>query len=225
MSRVQGVFVSGTDTGVGKTRVGCELLRTARGRGRQPGAFKPVETGVGPDGPLDALALRAAAGCEDPLEDVCPQAFALPAAPSVAARAQGCRVDRAAIRGAFERVCARHDWVLAEGAGGLRVPIDADLDMVDLASELGLPLLLVARAALGTINHTLLSLEAAERRGLTLLGVIVSHAAAELPNGDAVNLEALREALGDRLLAELPHLPADAAAPIDWIAPERLPGL
>lgn len=208
MTRAAGIFVTGTDTGVGKTVVACALARALRGRGVDVGAFKPCETGVGPAGPLDALALRAASGADDPIEVICPQPFPLAAAPSVAAAALGREVDLPAIRTAATRLMTRHAFLVAEGAGGLLVPLAPGYAMADLARELGLPLLVVARAALGTINHTLLTLEAAERRGLPLAGVVISHASNGLPDSDLRNLAALRDALGSRLAAEIPFLPA-----------------
>jgi dethiobiotin synthetase len=217
MAGARGVFVTGTDTGVGKTLVACGLLRALRARGRAAGAMKPIETGVSPAGPADALALCAAAGARDALEDVCPQRFALPAAPSVAAQAEGRRVDLDAVRAAFERLAARHERLVVEGAGGLLVPVAPGVCMADLAAELGLPLLVVARAALGTINHTCLTLEAAAARRLELAGVVISHAAGPLSGPDAANLSALRELLGARLVGEVPPLAAggDAAAHLD----------
>jgi dethiobiotin synthetase len=203
----RGLFVTGTDTGVGKTLVACALLRGFRARGIDVAAMKPIETGVGSAGPLDALALHEAAGGCDDLEDVCPLRFELPAAPTVAARAEGRSVEAWAIQRAYERLRARHDCVIVEGAGGLLVPATEELSMADLARELDLPLLLVARAALGTINHTLLSLEAAVERGLAVAGVVISHAAGELSVADAANLGALRDALGEALLGEVPPLP------------------
>ena len=199
----RGVFVTGTDTGVGKTMVACALVRGLRARAVDVGVMKPIETGVGAEGPLDALALLEAAESGDPLDDVCPQRFALPAAPSVAAAAERRSVDVAAIRAAFRRIEARHDCVVAEGAGGLLVPAAEGVCMADLACELGLPVVVVARAALGTINHTLLTLEVAAARGLAVAGVVVSHASGVLSDADEANLEALRQALGPGLLAEL----------------------
>jgi len=218
MTRAAGVFVTGTDTGVGKTVVACALTRALWAAGVDVGVMKPCETGVGPAGPLDALALRGAAGAGDPLEDVCPQAFALPAAPAVAAAAEGRIVDLAGIRAAAARLRARHAFLLVEGAGGLLVPLTASYSMADLAGELGLPLLVVARAALGTINHTLLTLEAAERRGLPLAGVVISHASDSLPDAELRNLAALRGALGPRLVAELPYLPVGEAPDLRALA-------
>lgn len=215
------MFVSGTDTGVGKTVVACALVRGLRARGVDVGVIKPVETGVGPEGPSDALALLEAAECADPLDDVCPQRFALPAAPTVAAEAEGRRVDTAAIQAAFRRVRARHECVVAEGAGGLLVPAAEGVAMADLARELRLPIVLVARAALGTINHTLLTLEAAAARGLDVAGVVISHSSGVLSDADEANLDALRQALGSGLLAELPPIATGEKPVLDLL--ERNP--
>jgi dethiobiotin synthetase len=209
--RWPGLFVTGTDTGVGKSVVACALARALRAQGIDVGAMKPIETGVGPEGPADALALRAAAGVDDPIGDICPARFALPAAPAVAAEAEGRVVERAQIREAVARLRARHAFLLVEGAGGILVPLGAGATMADLAAELGFPVLVVARGRLGTINHTLLTLEALERRRLALAGVVLSHA--EAPSaGDARNLEALRTALAERLVGELQPLADPARA-------------
>lgn len=214
MSAQPGFFVTGTDTGVGKTVVACALVRALREEGLDVGAMKPIETGVGPEGPRDALALREAAGDVDALDDVCPQRFALPAAPSVAAAAEGRRVEVWAIERAYQRLRARHAWLVVEGVGGLLVPAAEKLSVADLARDLELPLVIVARAALGTINHTLLSLEAAVARGLPVAGVVVCHAGGELSAADASNLDALRRALGPGLVGEIPPLaPGTRPAP------------
>jgi dethiobiotin synthase len=153
---MRGLFVTGTDTGVGKTLVACTVARALRERGIDLGVMKPIETGVGSDGPLDAIALRAAAGAEDALDLVCPQQFALPAAPTVAAAHEGREVDLVMLDAAWAVLAARHDSMLVEGAGGLLVPAAAGVTMADLAERFGLPLLIAARGSLGTINHTLL---------------------------------------------------------------------
>ena len=214
----RGWFVAGTDTGVGKTLVACTLVRALRRRGTTVGVMKPIETGVGAEGPCDALALREAAGVDDPLETICPQRFALPAAPTVAAEAEGREVDLDAVRAAFAILAARHAALIVEGAGGLLVPAAKDTSMADLAGELGLPLILVARASLGTINHTRLTLEAAEARSLPVAGVVISHANGPLSPPDAANLDALRRHLGDRLVAEIPPLSPGELPSQDTIA-------
>jgi dethiobiotin synthetase len=213
----RGCFVTGTDTGVGKTLVATLLIRALRARGVDVGVQKPIETGVGGDGPCDALALRDAAGSDDSLDDLCPQRFALPAAPTVAAAAENRSVDLGRIGEAYARIAARHDFVVVEGAGGLLVPAGAGSTMADLAQRLALPLVIVARAALGTINHTALTIEAAEARGLSVLGVVISHADGPLSDPDAANLMELRSALGKRLIGEVPPLAAGAAPPVDAI--------
>lgn len=207
-----GVFVTGTDTGVGKTVVSCALARALRAAGRDVGVLKPAETGVPPEGPLDARELRDAAAVDDPLEDICPVQLALPAAPTVAAAAEGTRVDLDTIRSAWMRLRKRHEVMIVEGAGGLLVPLADECTMADFAAELELPLVVVARAALGTINHTLLTLEAIEQRGLPLAGVVISHATGPLTDADTQNLGALRSALGGRLAGEIPPL-ADGELP------------
>lgn len=218
MTQRSGLFVTGTDTGVGKTVVACALARSLRGAGIDLGVMKPCETGVGPEGPLDARALRHAAGCDDAIEEVCPQSFVLPAAPSVAAQVEGRSVDLERVRAAAKTLAARHDFLLVEGAGGWLVPIAPAFSMADLAGELGFPVLVVARARLGTINHTLLTVEAIERRGLRLAGVVVNHAEGLLSGADARNLHALRTTLGGRLLGELPPLADPGAASLPWLA-------
>lgn len=202
----RGFFVSGTDTGVGKTVVACALARALTQRGFDAGVMKPIETGVGEEGPLDAQALRSAAAASEPLEEICPQTFALPAAPTVAAASEGRSVEMEPIRGAFARLREQHEWLVVEGAGGLLVPAAAGLSMADLCREFDLPLLIAARAALGTINHTLLTLEAAEARSLPLAGVVISHSAGRISDADRANLDALRDALGARLVGEIPAL-------------------
>ena len=200
-----GFFVTGTDTGVGKTVVACALVRAMRARKLDVGVMKPIETGVGEAGPLDAKALIEAAGTgnEDPLELVCPLRFALPAAPNVAAAHEGREVDLSQVHTAFDELSSRHDWMLVEGAGGLLVPTTDDATMADLIAGLGLPLLVVVRPALGTINHTRLTLAHAERRGIDILGVVISHNEI-VTEPDRANLDFLRTELGEALLGEVP---------------------
>ena len=197
------VFVTGTDTGCGKTTFACALARSAREAGNRVRILKPIETGCERGVPADALALARAAGDDAPVERLCPVRLALPAAPECAARAEGVAIELAPIEAAFARANADADLTLVEGAGGLLVPITPALDMAGLAGRLRLPLVVVARAALGTINHTLLTLEAARARGLRVVGVVIDHGCAELSAADRRNLALLIERLPVPLLCEL----------------------
>ena len=214
-----GLFITGTDTGVGKTYVTCALARGLRAAGFDVGVMKPVETGVSASGPEDARALIRAAGVADELDLVCPIQYAMPAAPQAAAAVEG--LERAAastdrISLAFSTLCDRHAFMLVEGAGGILVPFDEKTTMADVAKQLGIPLLVVARTSLGTINHTLLTLEACHTRGLDVLGVVLSHTTGVLSEADRQNLEVLKRRLGDRLLGEVPpQARPDEVAPVD----------
>jgi dethiobiotin synthetase len=210
----RGFFVTGTDTGVGKTVVACALVRGLRALGIDTGVMKPIETGVTTAGPLDAIALRRAADVDDDLEAICPLQYFMPAAPNVAAAAEGRTVDVELLSQAFETLAGRHELMVVEGAGGLLVPTAVGHDMADLASEMDLAVILVARMALGTINHTLLTLRELERRNLVLAGVVLCDAEGCLSKADHANLDHLRGELGLSLLGEIEHL-----------APGALPGL
>jgi dethiobiotin synthetase len=172
------LFVTGTDTGVGKTFVTCGLLRAARAAGIDAVGFKPVASGsrVTPQGlrNADALALIRAAGTRDePYERINPVALHRAVAPHLAARAEGRRIDLRAIEAAHRRLAARHDLVLAEGAGGWQVPLDAQRTTADWVEAQGWPVLLVVGMRLGCLSHALLSAESIQRRS-RLLGWVAS---------------------------------------------------
>ncbi len=214
-----GLFITGTDTGVGKTVVSCARARGLRAAGVDVGVMKPVETGVPSSGPEDAHALIRAADVSDDVDLVCPIQYAMPAAPEAAAAAEGSAAEVPSsdrISRAFTTLSDRHAFMLVEGAGGILVPFDEQTTMATVARQLGLPVLIVARASLGTINHTLLTLEACDSRGLDVLGVVLSHATGTLSEADRQNLEVLKRTLGDRLLGEvLPQAQPDEVEPVD----------
>jgi dethiobiotin synthetase len=224
MPKRTGIFVTGTDTGVGKTEVGRAAVALLRDEGLSVSVMKPIETGVGPEGPLDALALREAAGVPDAIDLVCPHQFSLPAAPNVAAADEGRDLDLPLIMSAYETLRDQRDFIWVEGAGGILVPVTDDSSMADLAKALALPVLLVARASLGTINHTLLSLAEIERQSLECVGVVISHSAQQTSEADLKNLQTLRKTLGARLIGELPTLAEGCAAPDGWLRPDALLG-
>jgi dethiobiotin synthetase len=174
-------FVSGTDTGVGKTTVACGLAAAFRQRGIRVGVMKPAETGCelrdGEMTALDAVALSRAAASNAPLEFICPHRYPSPLAPAAAAETDGLEPpDLGRIRSAFERLAADSDVMLVEGAGGIAVPLTWRENYADLALDLGLELILVVANRLGCINSTLLSLDYAARRGMPIKGYILNDA-------------------------------------------------
>ncbi len=222
---MEGLFVTGTDTGVGKTFVARGIASALRARGRRVGVLKPIETGCGGTldrRPADALALRAAAGSTLPLDRICPYRLDAPLAPDVAARLQDVRIDPAVIAAAFRALDRDHDVTLVEGAGGLLVPIVERYSMADLARDLGLPLLVVVDSKLGAINHTLLTLEAAAARGLAVRGYVLNHAAAA-DEAAATNASVLARCTGTPCLGAIDWTPSAERDPgivvepaIDW---------
>lgn len=209
--RPRGFFITGTDTGVGKTFVAGALAAWYRERGINVGVMKPIATGgrwLG-RGQLarwvsdDARHLAACAGVRDPWSLVNPVCFQEPLAPWTAAMRAGRPIVLRRVLDAFAALRDRHDALLVEGIGGLLVPLTARVTVADLARQLGLPLLVVARPGLGTLNHTLLSLACARQAGLTVAGVVVNHA--EPPAGDAVTRATHRTNL--RVLKRLTQAP------------------
>lgn len=220
---MRGIFVTGTDTGVGKTVVAAGLARLLARRGVPVGVLKPVETGWdGEPGtwPPDGAMLARAAGVEVPVEAVVPCFYPEPLAPLVAARRAGRPVDLAAIRAAYRRVEASGAFALVEGVGGLAVPLCEGYAVADLAAEWGLPLLVVARPGLGTLNHSVLTVEYARRRGLRVLGLVVNGRDPDTRDvAERTNPAVLEELCGVPVLGVVPRRPAirdpeDAAAAV-----------
>ena len=172
-----GIFIVGTDTEIGKTVVAAGLAGTLKLEGVNVGVMKPVGTGgVRWHGVLvspDALFLSAAAGLPVEPALVSPYCYELPAAPLVAARGHQ-PVDLQVIKKRYDTLCERHEFVVVEGVGGLMVPLSEDLMVPDLVRVLGLPVLVVARAGLGTINHSLLTIRCARARGLDVIGFVMN---------------------------------------------------
>jgi dethiobiotin synthetase len=176
--RPGGLFVTGTDTGVGKTRVAEAILRWAVGLGLRPGAYKPVASGVSRPGGTapedDPRRLWEAAGRPLSPEAVCPQAFSAAAAPAAAARAEGRTVDERLLRDGFACWRAAAEWIVVEGAGGLYSPLSAESLSADLAREFQLPLVVVDGGRLGAVGRVLATLRAAEADGLVVAAVVLS---------------------------------------------------
>lgn len=172
------VLVTSTDMFVGKTFVATGLARALKERGYSVGVMKPVEIGwsTKDDGewPLDAERLRAAAGADDPIEDVVPYIYPDMVAPQVAADRHAEPIELSRIESSLNRLRARHDIVLVEGVGGLAVPLDDGIDLANLARNCDMKVLVVARAHMGTLNLTYLTVNYARQCGLDVLGVIMN---------------------------------------------------
>ncbi len=210
------LFVTGTDTGVGKTVVSAALARAFRDRGLRVGVMKPAETGW-PDSPqgvadTDGARLREAAGDPDPLEDIVPVRLAEPLAPAVAAERAGLRVDFADLVARARAKSARVDLLLLEGAGGLLVPLDATRTTLDLVIELGASVLVVAGNRLGVINHALLTVDRLAAASVTVAGVVLNRLTPEPGVAESENPRTLERLLGRRYLGELQWLGEGADA-------------
>jgi len=222
MPRGNIVFVTGTDTGVGKTYVACGLLRALRTAGRSVAARKPAETGCAAGQgemlfPADAAALRDAAGADEPLSAVCGIRLAEPLAPAVAAARAGIAIDVERLRDECLRRAAEVDVLVVEGAGGLLVPLSGHRSFADFAQQLRAELLLVVGARLGAINHALLTLEVARGRALPVRALVVNHFQPGSDSATQTLATTLRE------LAGVPHVievegGGDAAAALGTLA-------
>ena len=203
------LFVTGTDTGVGKTAVSCLLAAGLRHRGLNVGVFKPAETGcaVGPDGnliPADAVLLRTYAGGGQLIDDVCPYRLPEPLAPAVAAQRAGVHIDFPSLCERIQSAAKQHDVVLVEGAGGWLVPLTSQLLFADLAVALQAKVLVVVANRLGALNHALLTAQNVRMHGAFLSGIVWNHPAPGADVAQTTNLEVLRTWLGEPL-GNVPH--------------------
>lgn len=205
-----GIFITGTDTGVGKTFVACGLAALFRECGYRVGVMKPVETGcLEKDGqlvPEDAIRLKEASGCDELLEKICPYRFKDPLAPSVAAERSGVAIDIDVIWKLYGEIGSKHDITIVEGAGGLLVPILPHYTYADLARLLKLPVLVVAANRLGAINHLLLTLEHAACRDLRVLGYVLNNLESQTSLAAETNADALRFLTAVPCLGEIPNI-------------------
>lgn len=222
MSR--GFFVTGTDTGVGKTRVSAGLIAALRGQGLRVAGMKPVASGctATPAGLRndDALALIAASGLDLPYEWVNPYAFAPAVAPHLAAADVGSTIRFAVIAQAFDQLAAQSDCVVVEGVGGWRVPLGPDGDVADLAMRVKLPVVLVVGLRLGCLNHAVLTAADIHRCGLPLAGWVGNAVETGFERLDD-NLKALGDSLAAPCLGVVRH--AAAATPASVARDLRLP--
>ena len=233
--KAKGLFITGTDTGVGKTLIAGTIARILTTSGRRVGVFKPIASGcrktrqglVSEDAEFLAY---CANNSQFPLSVVNPVAFETPAAPILCERQESRKVDFEQISLAYKYICENCDAVIVEGIGGIRVPISENVDVLDLAMAFGLAVIIVARPGLGTINHTLLTIDALRSVNLTLAGVVIN--GYDESRADPVEMTApqiIAQCGNTRILAVVPYDPTasvkdgiigerifDALSDIDW---------
>ena len=187
------------------------LAAYLHGEGKTVGVLKPVETGCrlrqGTCIAQDAEFLKTMSGTVSPLDDIVPYRLRAPLAPDVAARMEGVQIRMSRIERAWRRISAAHEVTLVEGAGGLLVPYTSKHRTPDVIRSLGLPVLVVARAGLGTINHTLLTVERLEDEGLTVVGIVLNEADGPCDPSGETNPETLKKWTRVPLLGQIPHAP------------------
>lgn len=202
----RGIFITGTDTGVGKTYVTALILAELRRCGVKAAAFKPIACGKG--GRHDAEIYMRLMKHEQPLDVINPIYLRHPLAPSVAAKLEGRRIDLRKVFANYESLISSYDVVLVEGAGGLLVPIKQDYFVADLAKELGLPVVIVARLGLGTINQSLLTVRQA--RGLRIAGIVLNDTTGKRGLAEKTNVVEIPRLTGVPLLGVVSRGAKDA---------------
>lgn len=222
---LQGLLFTGTDTGVGKTYVTARVARLLKSQGRDVRVSKPVATGATRDESGrwvsdDTLMLARAVDGEGECQEITPWTFPEPAAPPVAARDVGVTLNLKDLADAVRRRNRSGAALLVEGVGGLLCPLTEQETVADLARELRLPLVVVARTALGTLNHTLLTLEVAHGRRLPVVGVVLCETVPGSGLAHITVISELRQRISVPILAVVPHRTTDAIAPeleaVDW---------
>ncbi len=214
----KGIFITGTDTGVGKTIVSAAIIRALIKKGIKVGAMKPVETGCTEKRgkgqktliPSDGMFLRETAEMDDSIDLVTPIRFEFPLAPMVAAELEKRPVDLDKIFSAYGALSKKYDFMVVEGVGGLLVPINKRQEayfVIDLIKDLEFPVIVVARPTLGTINHTLLTVNYALKEGINVLGVIInSHNPPEDSLAEKTNPDVLRKLCPVPVIGMLPYI-------------------
>lgn len=171
-----GIFITGTDTGVGKTLVAAALALHLKKRGLSIGVMKPIETGcsAGKESRSDAARLRSIIESEEPLGAICPYSFELPVAPLTAAQLSDQPINLDTIRKIYRILSSRYECIVVEGVGGVHVPITQHNNVMDLVKQLRLPVVVVGRSGLGGINHALLTIEALRRQKIRIIALVMN---------------------------------------------------
>jgi len=207
----KGIFITGTDTGVGKTIVAGAIARYLVSNGTDCGVMKPIESGCrneeGSLIPADGTYLKAAARSSDPIGLITPERFETPLSPyALTIQENKEAVDLEKISERYQKLAALHRFMIVEGMGGLMVPLTAEHTLIDLIRLLNLPVLLVARNGLGTLNHTLLSLRYGQSRGITFLGVLLNRTSPTPELSEESNRMILAERCAVPVIGPLPYI-------------------
>lgn len=207
----RGCFITGTDTGVGKTLVTAALAWSLKERGLDVGVMKPIETGVVTERRSDAARLMRASQVADSLHLIRPFAFRLPIAPLDAARSERRSIKLSAIMQAYRRLRSQHDLLLVEGVGGVHVPITPTTDVLDLIGKMKAPVLVVGRAGLGGVNHALLTIKALRQRKIPIIALVLNRTMPARTIGarrqEHSTVTLLRAYAGVLVIGPLPYLP------------------
>lgn len=219
MSRLDGFFVAGTDTEVGKTLVSGALILKLRTQGIKAIGFKPVVAGTYQDknGAVlneDLETLRVASNLNPGQMELCPYVLDVPAAPHLVAASLGLQLELMPIMQAFGKVQSVADMVVVEGAGGLLIPLNDQQDLGDIAQKIDFPIVLVVGMKLGCLNHALLTIEAIKARNLTIAGWVANTLASEMPLLQE-NIEALKARIQAPFMGSIPALPKPLQKPSD----------
>ena len=208
-----GLFVTGTGTEVGKSVVAAVIAAEARASGRATAVFKPAVSGIEDGGELDHELLRRASGSPQTDDEIAPYRYDPPVSPHLGAELAGEPIDPARLRATAAHAAERADAIVCEGVGGLLVPLCRDYLVRDLARELGYPIVIVAPPGLGTINHTLLTVEAARSAGLEIRAIVLNPWPERPSTVEASNRETLTALAGAEVLT---LGPVDLAEPAGW---------
>src|SRR5512135_609364 len=213
LTRSAGVFVTGTDTGVGKTLVTAALAMALKKRGLDVGVMKPIETGVSQTrlAQSDAARLQAIVESEDTLGAICPYQFGLSVAPLAAAQAERRAINPDVIRQVYQLLSRRYARMVVEGVGGVHVPVTPKANVMDVIARLKLPVIVVGRAGLGGINHALLTIEALRRKKIPIVALVLNRTqparSALACTQERTTVEILRKQSGVPVLGPLPYEP------------------
>ena len=203
LKKTKGIFITGTDTEVGKTVVAALLVKELKKIYKSVGVMKPFASG----GRDDALLLKSAAGVTDSIDLINPVYFKKALAPLVAARYEKKKVDLNRIKQAFNKLAKKHEFMIVEGAGGLLVPVTKKKYILDIIKMLNLPLIIVARPGLGTINHTLLTAKAARNSDIDVLGFVINNTSKHRKGlAEKTNPAVISELSKIKYLGEVPFL-------------------